>query len=225
MLAADPTLDTKKRRTRISWRAGRDPRIARRSSFLAAYTATSATCRNCCFRRGDKVRLKNAKRSFYILAKAKDSATFRFLDAQLFVNRGLPSPTVLLAHANALLAESVARYHLTRVELKHFTFSSGSQSQSIDNAVVLGRLTKSLLFARVKNDEFHGTVSTNPYNFRHHNFTHFVMYVNGRPVPSEGWLSLEVSHEKTSVMCYRTFFTGSGIHHSNAGLLITTTCI
>jgi hypothetical protein len=84
-----------------------------------------------------QVRLKKAKRSFYILAKEKDSkATFRFLDAQLFVNQVRPSPTVLLAHVNALIAGCVAHYHLTRVELKTITFSSGSQSLSIDNAVL-----------------------------------------------------------------------------------------
>ena len=168
-----------------------------------------------------QIKLTKAKRSFYILAKTKDSkATFRFLDAQLFVHRVRPNPTILLAHANALSTGCIARYHLTRVELKTFTFSSGSQSLSIDNAV-LGRLPKRLLFVMVKNEEFLGTVATNPYTFRHYDMTHFVMYVNGRQVPSEGGLSLDMGHEKTSVMGYRTLFTGSGIHHSNTGLLIS----
>ena len=39
-------------------------------------------------------------------------------------------------------------------------------------------------------------------------------------MPSEG-LSLDMDHEKTSVMDYRTLFEGSGIHHSNTGLQIT----
>ena len=46
------------------------------------------------------------------------------------------------------------------------------------------------------------------------------MYVGGKQIPSEG-LSLDMSHEKTSVMGYRTLFEGSGIHHSNSGLQIT----
>lgn len=46
------------------------------------------------------------------------------------------------------------------------------------------------------------------------------MYVNGRQVPSEGGLTLDMGHEKT-LIGYRTLFTGSGIHHSNAGLLVT----
>ena len=39
-------------------------------------------------------------------------------------------------------------------------------------------------------------------------------------MPSEG-LSLDMDHERTSVMGYRTLFEGSGIHHSNTGLQIT----
>ena len=73
----------------------------------------------------------------------------------------------------------------------------------------------------IKNEEFLGTVSTNPYNFHHYNVAHFVVYVNGKQVPSKGGLSLHMGHEKTSVMGYRTLFAGSGIHHSNTGLLIS----
>jgi hypothetical protein len=39
-------------------------------------------------------------------------------------------------------------------------------------------------------------------------------------MPSEG-LSLDMDHERTSVMGYRTLFEGSGIYHSNTGLQIT----
>jgi hypothetical protein len=85
----------------------------------------------------------------------------------------------------------------------------------------LGRLPKRLLSAMVKNDEFLGTVSTNPYTFRQNNLTHFVMYINGRQVPTDGGLSLDMCHEKTSVMGFKSLFIGSGIHHSNAGLLLS----
>jgi hypothetical protein len=72
----------------------------------------------------------------------------------------------------------------------------------------------------IKNTNFFGSIDTNPYLFRHHDLTHFTMYVNGKQIPNEG-LSLGMDHEKTSVMGYRTLFEGSGIHHSNSGLQIT----
>jgi len=72
----------------------------------------------------------------------------------------------------------------------------------------------------VKNSDFLGSVTTNPYNFRHYNLRSFALNVNGKQIPTEG-LSLGMDHEKTSVMGYRTLFEGSGMHHSNSGLQIT----
>jgi len=40
-------------------------------------------------------------------------------------------------------------------------------------------------------------------------------------VPCEG-VSLDMDHEKTSIMGYRTLFEGSGIHNSNSGQLTDT---
>jgi len=72
----------------------------------------------------------------------------------------------------------------------------------------------------VKNSDFIGSVTTNPYNFRHYDLSSFALNVNGKQIPTEG-LSLSMDNEKTSVMGYRTLFEGSGIHHSNSGLQIT----
>jgi len=63
-------------------------------------------------------------------------------------------------------------------------------------------------------------MSSNPYNLRHYDLSHFALYITGKQVPPEG-LTLDMSHEKTAVMGYRTLFEGSGIHHSNTGLQIT----
>jgi hypothetical protein len=46
------------------------------------------------------------------------------------------------------------------------------------------------------------------------------MFVNDRQVPNET-LTSDMSHEKTSVIAYKTLFEGSGIHHSNSGLQVT----
>jgi len=72
----------------------------------------------------------------------------------------------------------------------------------------------------VRNKEFRGSVTTNPYNFRLYDLSSFALKVNGRQIPTEV-LSLGMDHEKMSVMRYRTLFEVSGIHHSNSGLQIT----
>ena len=152
--------------------------------------------------------------------KTADCKThFKFLDAQLVVKRVKPHPDILLAHHATLEKGFFARYNLTRVELKSFTFSSGSKSLSIDNAV-LGPIPKRLLFTMVKNSDLNGSLDTNPYNLRHYDISHFTLFMNGRQVPNEV-LTLGMDHEKTSVIGYKSLFEGSGIHHSNAGLQIT----
>jgi len=135
------------------------------------------------------------------------------------VRRVQPNPVILEAQETALERGAFGRYNMTSVDLKTFTFSAVSKSRSINNSV-LGLLPKRLLFTMIKNSDFNCSVDTNPYKFRHYDFSNFSVYVNGRRVTSEG-LSLDMDHEKTSVMCYRTLFDGSGIQHSNTGLQIT----
>jgi len=163
-----------------------------------------------------QIRLTKARPAFYMMSKEADSkTTFKFLDAQLLVKRVKSDRVMLLAHNATLNTGALARYYMTRVELKTFTFLVGSKSLSIDNAV-LGPVPKRLLFMMVKNADFIGTMDTNPYKFRHYDISDFSQFVNGKQFPNEG-LSLGMDHEKTAVMGYRTLFEGSGIHHSNVG--------
>ena len=84
------------------------------------------------------------------------------------------------AHDKALTKGALARYNITSVDLRTFTFSAGSKSQSIDNAV-LEPLPKRLFFTMIKNDDFNGSVDSNPYKFQH--ISEISLYVNGIRVP------------------------------------------
>jgi len=81
---------------------------------------------------------------------------------------------------------------MTRVELKTFTFSAGSKSLCIDNAV-LGPFPKRVLFTMVKNADFIGSMDTNPYKFRHYDISDFSLFVNGKQFPNES-LSLGIDN-------------------------------
>ena len=63
-------------------------------------------------------------------------------------------------------------------------------------------------------------MNTNPYFFRHYDLSYFALNVNGKQIHTEG-LALNMGHEKTSLMGYRTVFEASSIHHSYSGLKIT----
>ena len=67
---------------------------------------------------------------------ADSKTVFKLLDAWLLVKRVKTDPTIPLAQNATLAKGPLARYNLTSVELKTFTFSSGAQSLSIDIAVL-----------------------------------------------------------------------------------------
>jgi len=121
----------------------------------------------------------------------------KFLDAQLLVRRSRPNLQIPIAHEQTLRTE-LARYNLTRVEQKTFTFSAGPESPSIDQAVI-GRIPKRLLFTLIANTGFLGTINKNQLNFQHFGLRTFVMYVNGRQIPSER-LNIDPGYEKSTVM-------------------------
>jgi len=147
--------------------------------------------------------------------KDADSKTvFKFLDACLLVNYVKTDPTFPLAHNATLAKGPLARYNLTRIELKAFTFSSVAQSLSIDNAV-LRPVPKRPVFIMVNNTDFLGFMNKNLYYIRHFVLSYFARNVNGRQIPTEG-LALNMGNEKTSAMGFRTLFEASGIHHSNS---------
>ena len=142
------------------------------------------------------IKLTKARSSFYLMNATADSkTTSKFLDAKLFVKRIRPHLHLLSAHNDTLTDGAIARYNLTRVELKSFTFAPGSNSLSINN-LVLGPIPKRILFTMVKYTDFLGSMANNPLNFPHYDLDSFALYVNGKQIPSEG-LSLGMDHEKT----------------------------
>ena len=83
----------------------------------------------------NQIKLTKAKSSFYLLTtKENGKVYFKIQEALLYAKRIKPCPSVLTGHTVTRLAGYPITYNLTRVELKTFTFSSGSQSLSIDDA-------------------------------------------------------------------------------------------
>ena len=79
-----------------------------------------------------QIKLTKAKPLLYLLGnKENGKVYFKVLEALLYVKRIRPTSLILTSHIEALLAGSPIRYNITRIELKTFTFSAGSQSLSI----------------------------------------------------------------------------------------------
>jgi len=70
-------------------------------------------------------KLTKSRPRFYLMNKSADSkTTFKFLDAYMMVRRVQSNPLILSAHDKALTKRALARYNITRVDLKTFTFSA-----------------------------------------------------------------------------------------------------
>ena len=69
-----------------------------------------------------QMKLTKAKRGIYVHSKSENSnAVIKILDKHLLVKRVRPNPAYLIAHNTALQAGAIARYNMTRVELKTIT--------------------------------------------------------------------------------------------------------
>lgn len=142
--------------------------------------------------------IHKGKEELHLFSGKNDAkAVFRFLYATLCFKCLKPPSILLLAHMNALKK-------FTTVALITFTLSTGSESLSMNNAV-LGTLMKRLI-AVVKKGDFLGSVPTNPRNFRHFSLNCFIQYVKGRQIPSNG-LSLQTRYEKIRPLYVEHFFS------------------
>jgi len=149
---------------------------------------------------------------------ADSKVTFKFPDGKLFLKRIRPKPEFLSAHNTTLKVGGIARYILTRFELKTFAFPAVLTSLSMDNTV-LGTIPKRLLITMVKN-RFSRLFGHQPVQFSTLQ-SQQICYVCEREKSSKRRLISMYGSGKSSVMVYRTLFHGSGIHHSNACFQIT----
>ena len=106
--------------------------------------------------------------------KADSTTILQFHEAYLIINGIQRDSSYLIDHNTALAKGGLARYNLTRVELKTFTFPRTEIFLSFDNAL-LGQLPKRLLLTKIKNNGFAGSLATNPFYFNHFNLNHFTL--------------------------------------------------
>ncbi|XP_014216902.1 uncharacterized protein F54H12.2-like [Copidosoma floridanum] len=114
---------------------------------------------------GDEVhlRLVRAKDAFCLMYASTKNYSVSISEATLLVRRVKVSPTVLIAHAKTL-ASTMAKYQITRVEVKSFTLHSGINGDLLDN-VILGQLLKRIILGFADNKAFNGDRKMIPFNF------------------------------------------------------------
>lgn len=131
-------------------RDGTELNLAKNSNIMTASIVTSLI--HVIFSLGVRLQIKFAKvnSNFYIMCKdSVSNSPSNFLDAILLVNRARPIPSILMANNSALSKGAIARWNLTGVELKTFTFTSATKSLSKEN-IFLGNDSQTPSIHRVK---------------------------------------------------------------------------
>lgn len=171
------------------------------------------------FINGVEMRLKlvRTKESFNLIADKDIKCKVIISSASLIVRKAKISPSVLLAHEK-VLANTTAKYPVTRAEVKVLTIQSGVQCKTLDN-VFLGQVPKRCIVGFVSNAAFNGNVTLNPFNFDNFKLNSFSFYIDGQQVPSK---TLQPSFSNNGyISAYHTLFSGTGIHFLNEGNAIT----
>ncbi|KAK3922312.1 hypothetical protein KUF71_011781 [Frankliniella fusca] len=159
-----------------------------------------------------RIKLTRNRDSFALMS-TKASEKIKLLDVKLFVRRVTISPSVLLAHAQAL-EKSPAKYPVNRIDIKTVTITQGLRDKTIDN-LFLNSLPQRVIFGFVDNRAFNGDYTRNPFNFQHFNLNYIQMHVDGDPVPAQP-LTPDFSND-LYMECYNTLFSGTGIHWKDEG--------
>jgi hypothetical protein len=167
------------------------------------------------------IKLTRAPETFYLLGPTNDTKVrIKIEDATLRIDQVEIKSPILEAHTKALVVKKKnAHYPITHTQIKTFTVGSGVQHISLNNAFT-GPVPERLLVALVKNSSFVGSVSSNPFEFKHYNMTQFVLYVNGVPHPSQP-LTMDCSSTMGVTRAYHTLFSSTGIHYGDRGHMIT----
>ncbi|KAK3925216.1 hypothetical protein KUF71_002602 [Frankliniella fusca] len=154
-----------------------------------------------------RIKLTRNRDSFALMS-TKASEKIKLLDVKLFVRRVTISPSVLLAHAQAL-EKSPAKYPVNRIDIKTVTITQGLRDKTIDN------LFLNIIIGFVDNRAFNGDYTRNPFNFQHFNLNYIQMHVDLDPVPAQP-LTPDFSND-LYMECYNTLFSGTGIHWKDEG--------
>lgn len=159
-----------------------------------------------------RIRLTRNKDAFTLMSTA-GTEKLKVLDATLYVRKVRVSPSVLLAHAQAL-EKAPARYPLNRVDIKTFTITQGLRDKSIDN-LFMNQLPQRVIIAFVDNRAFNGDYALNGFNFQHFNLNYLNLMIDGHSVTPQPLTPDFARGLYTEA--YNTLFTGTGMHWRDTG--------
>lgn len=127
----------------------------------------------------------NPPKFYFTTVESGPDAVVEYIDASLYLHRSKVSSDLLVAHQRAL-AQTPARYPMTRTEVKMVTLHKGSIDATIDN-IVLGQLPRRMFVCFVGHDECNGNKTKNPLEFKHFNVNYLCAFLGGDQYPRKAY--------------------------------------
>ena len=124
--------------------------------------------------------------AFALLSDVGDDVTFEFeiKDSTIEFDKMIPTPEYLNHFETNILQEPLI-YSYDKSQIHYFPYTANVNDLSIYSMFHTDKLPSYLVFGLVDNDAFDGSVSKNPYNFKHFDLKEFYLLVNGISVPTQ----------------------------------------
>ena len=124
--------------------------------------------------------------AFALLSDVGDDVTFEFeiKDSTIEFDKMIPTPEYLNHFEKNILQEPLI-YSYDKSQIHYFPYTANVNDLSIYSMFHTDKLPSYLVFGLVDNDAFDGSVSKNPYNFKHFDLKEFYLLVNGISVPTQ----------------------------------------
>ena len=155
--------------------------------------------------------LTRAANEFCLMSAKKKEYKVIFNDAQLLVQRVSATDKTSVAIEKAL-ERGRAKYTVNKIQCKDITIPPGNRSITEDR-LFNGKIPNRVIIVFVDNDAFHGSYSTNPYNFQHMNVSEIGLSINGQPPPYSEPLKLIFNDNGSGqyIRAYHALFSGTFI--------------
>ena len=135
-----------------------------------------------------------------------DNYKIKIKDLALFVRNVQLSPAVRMGHVKALEMTS-CKCPIRRIEVKVDTVPRGNMNYVQDN-MFLGQLPKRLVIDCVDSDALNGTITKNPFDFKHYKINFVALNVDGRQIPAK---PLQPNFENAGyIRSYMGLYTSTG---------------
>lgn len=126
-----------------------------------------------------KLKLIRNDDAFSIMADAV-GPKIKMNSLELKVRRITIDPMVATA-IESRLATTPALYPIAQSKIKTYLLNSGIQSQQISQ-ITRGKLPRSFIIGFVSAASYDGSITTNPFIFKHFNLNYLQVFVNGEPI-------------------------------------------